>query len=98
MIILPISRTITCGRGARILVEGTPEPRAPTVSVLVCPVHGDKIVIPAGWPRRRWSYVRVLSEGTKTLPYSSQYLKFYREEKGAEATKAREYRRKHKIR
>ena len=98
MIIFPIMRPFTCRKGAQLLIRGDYDPTAPTVSVIRCPVHGDKIVIPAGWPRRRWYYVRTVSEGAKAPPYSPQYLRFHREEKGAEATKAREYRRRHRIR
>lgn len=97
MKIFPITTVVTCKRGARILVRGDYDPASPIVSVIPCPVHGDKITIRAGWPPRHWSYIRTLSEGSHAMPYSSQHQSFYREQEGAEAYQRIKYRRRHRI-
>jgi len=98
MIVLTAHKITTCLKGARLLIRGDPDPTAPNVTVLVCPVHNDKIVIPASWPRRRWSYVRTLSQGgEQAYRYLPMRPKFHREITGSEYWRVRKYRREHKI-
>lgn len=66
---------VTCQHGARILVRGIRDPNVFNATVLVCPVHQDKIIIPAGLPKRKWEYLKTISEGDHAIPYSSQFTR-----------------------
>lgn len=68
-----MEKVVTCPKGAKILIRGIRDPNVFNATVLVCPVHGDKIIVPVGMPKRKWEYVKVISQGLVALPWSSQY-------------------------
>lgn len=70
-----VEQFVTCSKGARLLVRGIRDPNVFNATILVCPVHQDKIVIPSGMPKRKWEFIKVISEGEHALDYSSQFTR-----------------------
>jgi len=68
-------RFIQCSKGARILLVGIRDPNAPDKTILVCPIHQDKIIVPAGMPRRIWLVKDVTAEGSPMVMWSSYWAR-----------------------
>jgi len=77
-----VEKFVTCKYDARIIVRGIRDLNAFNPTVLVCPVHGDPIIIPPGLPKRKWLFVKVVSEGKIMAQWSPSWAKFREQRPG----------------